>query len=132
MRDQHTCIKFHYFQFFRTDEIIQQTIREKFMTCTTITIAHRLNTVMDSDRIMVRELCLLRSTECMHTFTIIIYFEIQVMNKGQLKEFDSPYNLLQNPQSLLHDMVKKTGPSASRQLQQMALAAHLTKQQLRT
>ena len=57
-------------------------------------------------------------------------FEIQVMSKGQLKEFDSPYNLLQNPQSLLHDMVKKTGPSASRQLQKMALAAHLARQQL--
>ena len=37
----------------RTDGIIQQAIREKFRNCTVITIAHRLNTIMDSDRIMV-------------------------------------------------------------------------------
>ena len=37
----------------RTDEIIQQAIRENFSECTVVTIAHRLNTVMDSDRIMV-------------------------------------------------------------------------------
>lgn len=68
----------------QTDNLIQQTIRKKFANCTVITIAHRLNTVMDSDRVLV-------------------------MDAGTVREFDHPYILLQNPRGIFHGMVKQTG-----------------------
>ena len=37
----------------RTDELIQRAIRSQFKECTVLTVAHRLRTVIDSDRIMV-------------------------------------------------------------------------------
>ena len=42
-----------YFYFNSTDVLIQNTIRKKFAECTVITVAHRLNTIIDSDRIIV-------------------------------------------------------------------------------
>lgn len=39
--------------FSRTDKLIQSTIRKQFKKCTVITVAHRLNTILDSDRVMV-------------------------------------------------------------------------------
>ena len=50
-------------------------------------------------------------------------FHVQVMNNGQMKEYASPYRLLQNPSSLLFKMVEKTGPEASRELHKMAMDA---------
>ena len=49
------------------------------------------------------------------------------MDNGEVKELDSPYNLLQDPRSLFYKMVQKTGPSASKKLQQMALDVHLAR-----
>ena len=36
-----------------TDELIQKTIRKEFQHCTILTIAHRLNTILDYDKIVV-------------------------------------------------------------------------------
>lgn len=35
---------------FQTDELIQETIQKEFRDCTILSIAHRLNTIVDYDR----------------------------------------------------------------------------------
>lgn len=79
----------------RTDEFIQRTIRKKFADCTVLTVAHRLNTIMDSDRVMV-------------------------MDSGRLVEFDHPYRLLSNPEGHFTKMVNETNEKMSAQLYQIA------------
>lgn len=37
----------------RTDELIQKAIRTTFRQCTVLTIAHRINTIVDSDKFLV-------------------------------------------------------------------------------
>lgn len=78
----------------RTDELIQKTIRSKFSTCTVLTIAHRLNTVMDSDRILV-------------------------MDAGRAVEFDAPYVLIER-KGYLNSMINETGPIMAEALREVA------------
>ena len=66
-----------------TDMKIQKTIREEFSDSTVITIAHRIHTIIDSDRVMVLEM-------------------------GELKEFDRPSVLLQNSESMFSQLVEKS------------------------
>jgi ATP-binding cassette subfamily C (CFTR/MRP) protein 1 len=64
-----------------TDDLIQKTIRSEFADCTILTIAHRLNTIMDSDKVIV-------------------------LDKGEVLEFASPAELLQNKNSAFYSMAK--------------------------
>jgi ABC-type multidrug transport system fused ATPase/permease subunit len=36
-----------------TDELIQSTIKKQFRNCTVLTIAHRVNTILYSDKVVV-------------------------------------------------------------------------------
>ncbi|XP_057563819.1 ATP-binding cassette sub-family C member 4-like [Hippopotamus amphibius kiboko] len=83
----------------RTDELIQKKIREKFAQCTVLTITHRLSTVIDSNRIMV-------------------------LDSGRLKEYDEPYVLLQNRESLFYKMVQQLGKAKATALTERAKQVH--------
>jgi ABC-type multidrug transport system ATPase subunit len=58
----------------RTDDLVQRAIRKKFPCHTIIAVAHRLDTILDFDKVAVLE-------------------------AGRLVEFDSPYALLEMPGS---------------------------------
>lgn len=67
-----------------TDDLIQATIREAFAHATTFTIAHRLNTIMDSTKIMV-------------------------LDRGQIVQFASPEELLENKDGIFYGMAHDAG-----------------------
>ena len=67
-----------------TDDLIQATIRSEFINCTVLTIAHRLKTIMDSDRILV-------------------------LHSGEVKEFGTPEHLLSDRSSTFYEMAKDAG-----------------------
>lgn len=67
-----------------TDDLIQKTIRKEFSYCTVLTIAHRLHTIMDSSRVMV-------------------------LDAGNIVEFDSPSNLLDDKHGHFYSMAKNAG-----------------------
>ncbi|OBA22056.1 P-loop containing nucleoside triphosphate hydrolase protein [Metschnikowia bicuspidata var. bicuspidata NRRL YB-4993] len=66
----------------QTDKIIQSTIRTEFKEKTIVTIAHRLDTVMDCDRILS-------------------------LDHGEVKEFDTPANLLKDPTGVFYNLCKQ-------------------------
>ncbi|KAH9854525.1 multidrug resistance-associated ABC transporter [Lenzites betulinus] len=69
---------------FATDAKIQATIREEFGNSLLLTVAHRLRTVIDYDRLLV-------------------------LDKGELAEFDTPLNLIQKEGGIFRSMCLKSG-----------------------
>ncbi|KAJ1998520.1 hypothetical protein GGI04_004963, partial [Coemansia thaxteri] len=70
---------------FATDDRIQRTIRgSEFANSTLFCIAHRLRTIIDYDRVLV-------------------------LDKGEVAEFDTPWNLLQNEAGIFRGMCEKSG-----------------------
>merc|ERR1712029_970190 len=65
-----------------TDAAIQEMIRENFADATVLTIAHRLNTIMDSDRVLV-------------------------LDEGRIAELDTPSELISNG-GIFASMVEKS------------------------
>jgi len=70
-----------------TDQLIQTTIRQNFQDRTVLTIAHRLETILDSDRVMV-------------------------LSDGRIIEFDTPSKLLENSNGVFASMVKSSNKSS--------------------
>ena len=69
---------------YKTDQLIQETVHTKSKHCTVITIAHRLNTIIDYDRVLVLE-------------------------NGQVVEFDKPEILLQNEEGQFSRLYRHGG-----------------------
>lgn len=67
-----------------TDSLIQKTIRREFKDCTVLTIAHRINTILDSSKVLV-------------------------MEDGVVKEYDSVAGLMGRRESTFRGMVVEAG-----------------------
>lgn len=80
----------------RTDALIQKTIREEFKSCTMLIIAHRLNTIIDCDHILLLE-------------------------SGRVVEYDTPERLLLNEESAFSKMVQSTGAANAQYLRSLVL-----------
>ncbi|KAL0850163.1 hypothetical protein ABMA28_012038 [Loxostege sticticalis] len=83
-----------------TDALIQKSIRKFFADCTVLTVAHRLHTVADSDRVVV-------------------------MEAGRIVECGHPHELLQNDDGHFSRMVKQLGHAAEQSLRDLAANAHV-------
>lgn len=75
----------------RTDALIQKTIRQEFQSCTMLIIAHRLNTIIDCNQILL-------------------------LDSGRVLEYSSPEELLQNEGTAFYKMVQSTGPANAQYL----------------
>lgn len=87
-----------------TDSFIQQTIKVQFKNCTVLTIAHRLITIADSDRVLV-------------------------LDQGEVKEFDEPFVLLNKESGIFKSMVESGQTQQTDRLKKTIELAHNKRRQ---
>ncbi|KAM9890004.1 hypothetical protein OXX79_011732, partial [Metschnikowia pulcherrima] len=85
---------------YKSDALIQKTIRDEFSNSTILTIAHRLRSIIDYDRILV-------------------------MDAGRVVEYDDPYALISNKETLFYSMCENSGELDS--LTKLAKASFVSK-----
>ena len=83
-----------------TDALIQTSIKQKFKECTILTIAHRIDTVIDYDRILV-------------------------MKKGEVVEYGHPYELLEKEEGEFRRMVAARGKASETEMRERAKACNI-------
>ena len=81
-----------------TDALIQETIKRKFAECTVLTVAHRLDTIIESDKILV-------------------------LKQGRVVEYDKPHKLLEKQEGDFKEMVEATGVNKAELLREAAFRA---------
>ncbi|KAJ3271363.1 hypothetical protein HDV01_006868 [Terramyces sp. JEL0728] len=78
-----------------SNTLIQKAIFDNFKNTTVISIAHRINTIAEFDRVLV-------------------------LDGGELAEFDCPHNLLSNPNSIFSELVEASGKANSQLIRELA------------
>ncbi|KAK3808729.1 MAG: P-loop containing nucleoside triphosphate hydrolase protein [Benniella sp.] len=78
----------------QTDLLIQETIKKNFAHCTVLMIAHRLNAIIECDKILV-------------------------MEDGRVVEFEHPAKLIENSEGYFHNLVSQSGPDSVARLKTM-------------
>jgi len=78
-----------------TDHLIQKMIKTEFKDMTVITIAHRLNTIIQYDKVMV-------------------------LDQGNIVEFDSPIELMKDKESYFANLIRVNGPEFEEKMRYMA------------
>lgn len=72
---------------YETDSKIQETIVREFSDCTILCIAHRLRTILNYDRVLV-------------------------LDKGEIKQLDTPWNLFNSQSGIFQQMCERSGITA--------------------
>ena len=84
-----------------TDALVQRAIRTHFSACSVLTIAHRIDTIIDSDRIVI-------------------------LDKGRIVAAGAPHLMLRDENSCLSNLVSQLAPETQSNLRNVAEKAYLT------